>query len=171
MPPSKVSRARADGSVELRITGRYADLLAGRLSVEDLDMEELARCQLKDKNGKFTGRPPKYLPADLVQRMKREFFKRGDAIFEESYVDAVNVMRDIAINEKYDEGVRLRAAQYIVERVRGKTPDILVVETEKPWQVAIQRMVVAASELPAAIEDAEVIEEDEPAPRGRRKKA
>lgn len=147
------------GAVDLRITGRYAMLLDGRLSVEELDDEELARCQLKDKNGKFTGRPPKALPAELVRRMKQEFFRRGDDIFEKGYVEAVETMLKI-MRQSDDDAIRLKAAQYVVERVRGKTPDKVVVEGDQAaWAVIASKIFVDARSLENIV-DAEVLEDD-----------
>lgn len=170
----KVVRARADGSINFTVTGRYAQLMTGELDVADLDAEELARCQLKDKNGNFTGTPPKYLPAELIKQMRREFFRRGDKLFEDSYVEAVQQMVKIMRDPKVKADVQLKAAQYIVERVRGKTPDILVVEGEQqPWQLVLTRITtgdVAALESAAVIEDAEIVDE-EPVVKPTRPKA
>jgi hypothetical protein len=174
--PSKVSRPRADGSIEFKVTGRYADLISGRLPVSALDPEELARCQLKDKNGHFTGVPPKYLPETLVKAMRREFFRRGDKLFEDSYVAAVEQMVKIMKDPKVKPDVQLKAAQYVVERVRGKTPDILIVEGEQqPWQLVLTRITTAdvpAIESTAVIEDAVIVDEERPLkpkrPRARR---
>jgi hypothetical protein len=145
-------------AVEVRISGRYKDLMDGTLSVEELDDEELARCQLKDKNGKFTGKPPTFLPRSLVLRMQREFFKRGDDLFAKSYVTAVKTMTDIMTDPMVDESVRLKAAQYVVERVRGKTPEHVVVSAEDaPWQKILTKIIVAAEEVGDVV-DAEIVE-------------
>ena len=146
------------GAVDVRITGRYAMLLDGRLSVEDLDDEELARCQLKDKNGKFTGRPPKVLPAELVRRMKQEYFKRGDEIFERGYAEAVTRLLKMSADPRVDDMVRYKALTYIIERVRGKTPDKVIVEPDAAWAVIASKIMVPALE---SIVDAEVIEDDD----------
>lgn len=162
---------RSNGSIEFVVTGRYADLLSGKLAVEDLDFEELARCQLKDKNGRFTGRPPKYLPADLVKRMRNEFFKRGDAMFAENYEKCIGVMVDLAMSKFTEDATRFRAAQYVIERVRGKIPDrVEITADEAAWQTAMARAFVRASELPEGsvvagssdedIIDAEVVGEE-----------
>lgn len=154
------SRAKVD------VTGRYADLIAGRINIEDLSPEELARGQLKDRNGHFTGRPPKFLPRELVMRMRREFLARGDKAFEDSYLDAVMEMKRIMTSPKVDDAVRLKAAIYIVERVGGKTPEHIEMKVDAPWMGMLQRMIVPVAALEGSadddIEDAEVIEEPEP---------
>jgi len=144
------------------VTGRYADLLTGKLSVESLDFEELARLQLKDKNGRFTGRPPRYLPADIVKRMRNEFFKRGDGMFAQNYERCIQVMVDLAVSPITEDATRFRAAQYVIERVRGKIPDrVEITADEKAWQTAMASVFVRRSEAieNGDIVDAEVVEE------------
>jgi hypothetical protein len=136
---AKVQREYADGSIDVRVGGRYAQLLLAKdhpdhLSVQDLDTEELARGRLKDKNGKFSGRPPKFLPREIVDGMRNEHYKRVNAVLEESLSDMVKVMRDIAKDKKEDAGVRLKAAIYVFERFMGKTPDKINVSTETTVQ-------------------------------------
>lgn len=168
-------RARGSNTLDVAVSGRYKDLMEGKIDVADLSPEELARGQLKDKNGRFTGRPPKFLPRDLVMRMRREFLARGDKAFEDSYLDAVNEMKRIMTSAKVDDAVRLKAAIYIVERVGGKTPEHIEMKVDAPWMGMLQRMIVpvAALEESAAdgIEDAEVVESDEPGPVHKRKRA
>lgn len=122
------SKPYANGDMDIRVTGRYAKLLLEPnhpdfIGVEDLDTEELARGQLKDKNGRFTGRPPKFLPRQIVDAMKREHYARVNAILENSLSDMVKTMRAIALDEEADDSTRLKAAIYVFERFMGKTPD------------------------------------------------
>jgi hypothetical protein len=142
----------------MRVSGRYKDLIEGTIPIESLDVEELARCQLKDKNGRFTGKPPSFLPASLVKRMRSEFFKRGDDLFTNAYVTAVQTMTRIMVDPKVDDAVRLKAAQYVVERVRGKTPEhVIVTGEDAPWQRILSRIVVGPEEIENIV-DAEVVE-------------
>lgn len=119
-----------DGSVDVRVGGRYAQLLLpvdhpDHLSVDDLDIDELSKGKLKDKNGKFTGRPPKFLPRQIVDAMRKEHYKRVNAVLEESLSDMVKTMRAIAMSKNEDGATRLKAAIYVYERFMGKTPDRL----------------------------------------------
>lgn len=155
---------RKDGTLELRVTGRYVQLLKGELKVEDLDEEELARCQLKDRNGKFTGRPPKYLPRSIVMAMKKEFLERGDQLFSESYVDAVKTFGRIMRDPRVDPAVQLKAAQYVVERIAGKTPERIELTTDAPWQVMLEKIIVRHNDLDNVIE-AEVVDEETAQPQ------
>lgn len=121
--------------------------------VEGLSDEELARGQLKDINGRFSGRPPTWVPREFYRACVRELMRRGQTLWRENYVQAIRVMTDIAAGKV--KGVspaeRLRAAQYVVERIEGKIPEKLEVSVDAPWADAIVDIV---SEIPQAQVDA-----------------
>lgn len=122
-----------DDDMYVRITGRYALLLNGLISVEDLDDDEVARGQLKDKNGQFRGRPPKLIPADLVQAMRREWLGRAEAKLRAALMEvSLDGMIEIAKDKNVDPGVRLRAQLAIQERTMGKVPDKVQLSAEDP---------------------------------------
>ena len=123
----------ADDDTYVRVTGRYAMLLQGIIKIEDLDDDELARGQLKDKNGYFSGRPPKMIPGEMVQAMRREWISRAEAKLREALMDhGIGTLVEIAKNKQMDEGVRLRAAERIIERTMGKVPDKIELRAEDP---------------------------------------
>lgn len=123
--------------VELQVGGRTGKLISGDLSVEDLDEEELARGYCKDKNGKFTGRPPVVVPRALFQRMQRELFQRFDERLKSGLVDALDVILNLARDPDVDATNRRQAAQYVIDRVMGKTPEKVTVVAEDPWETIL----------------------------------
>lgn len=128
--------------VEVRFTGRMAQLMYGGLSVEELDTDELLKGQLKDRNGRFTGKAPQIIPRQLHDACVRELLKRGEDMVRESFADAINTFRSIATDPNADPGARLKAAQYIWERVAGKLPDKVEVRaTVAAWQQDIESIV------------------------------
>lgn len=127
----------------IRVTGRYAMLINGLISVEDLDDEELARGQLKDKNGNFSGRPPKLIPQELVQAMRREWLGRAEAKLREALMDSgIGTLVALAKDRNVDESVRLRASQTIIDRCMGKVPDKIEFRSEDPVE-ALFRSILA----------------------------
>lgn len=133
----------ADDDMYIRVRGRYAQLLAGTLSVEDLDDEELARGQLRSADGTWRGRPPKAIPQEMVQRMRREWLGRAEAKLRAALLESgLGTLVELADNELIDPGVRLRAAQTIIERTMGKVPDKVVLAAEDPVE-ALFRSVLA----------------------------
>ena len=117
-------------------------LMAGLISVEDMDDEELARGQFKDKNGKFTGRPAVVIPREIHIKMKQELLRRGNDMFQTSFLEAIKTYTEVARDESNDPAVRLKAAQYVIERIAGKTPDKIEVSGDAPWQIILNKIIL-----------------------------
>ena len=117
--------------------------------VETLSPEELARGQLKDKNGGFVGRPPSFVPRAFHDACIRELLLRGKELYKENYVAAIKAMTDIATNPGVKESDRIKAATFVIERLEGKVPDQLVVTAADPWQAII-------SDIVAEVEDDQI---------------
>lgn len=143
---------------ELRLlTPRMRDLAEGRLSVEDLDFEELSRGQLRDKNGNFTGAKPALLPRAWHERVAREMVLRGESEFRKDFDGALRAMSQLALNERTPSRERFLASQYIIERIMGKIPDKVETKTEVTvFDAAIENgdFLVDLGEDPKAIEPA-----------------
>ena len=123
----------ADDDMYLRMQGRYALFLNGKITVEDLDDEELSRGQLRALDGTFRGRPPRVVPSELVQAMRREWLKRAEARLREALLDkGIGTLTSLADDPSIDAAVRLRAAEKIIERTMGKVPDRVQLAAEDP---------------------------------------
>lgn len=147
--------ARSQGESRIQYSGRYKALVEGTLDVEDLTTEELARGKLMDRNGRFTGRPPKFLPRQLVDAMRVEHHKRINAALEESLSDTVKTMRAIMKDETQDGATRLRAAIYVYERFMGKTPDRVEVKRGDKVDDVVNKIMYDLGESPIEREIAE----------------
>lgn len=161
----KGDKTLANGQIKLRVSGRYADLLRGKLKIEDLDDEEIANGKLRDKNGNFTGRPPIVLPREFHDAMQRELLKRGQREWHKQYLPAVKRIETIA---KYAESdtARLSATRYSVEQVQGKLPDTVNMNAViKPYEEVMEEE--SGMDLDLSFEDnaddsivdAEIVEE------------
>lgn len=121
-----------DDDFYIRLRGRYAEFLSGKITVEDLDDDELANGRLKCRDGTFRGRPPAVIPTTMVQAMRREWLSRADAKLREALMDrGIGTLTDLAKNSP-DDGVRLRAAQAIIDRTMGKVADKIEIKAEDP---------------------------------------
>lgn len=130
----------ADHDMEIRLRGRYAEFLAGKITIEDLDDEELAQGRLKASDGTFRGRPPAVIPTEIVQAMKREWLSRAHSRLQEALLQkGIGTLVELAATAA-DEGVRLRAAQAIIERTMGKVPDKIEVAAEDPVETLFRRI-------------------------------
>jgi hypothetical protein len=119
---------------------------------EDLtlwDDEELIRGQRRDRNGRWSGRPPKVVPTAVHGELVRRRLSKAAELLRESVVDAALLLREVVTDEDADYGDRIKAANLIIERVMGKTPESLLVkvEHEPPWAVAIRAALVAGPPL------------------------
>lgn len=158
--------------------------------VAQLSVEELVRGKFRDKNGKMQGRPPKFVPREFQQACLRELMTRGQEMWMKNYLAAVQAMTDIAcgrgVGAVATPSERLKAAQFVVERMEGKIPERLVVSNDQPWQTVLDGIVAevpqeaieagraalaAANEAAGTIVDGEVIDvldddyEEDPPPR------
>lgn len=113
---------------------KWERFIAGEIDVSDLDDEELLRCQLRDDNGNFTGVAPKWVPREVHDRLVRELFNRADQKLKENLLDVVDTMTSMAIDKAVEPKDRIKAAQWVYERVRGKVPDVTVTVNAEPWK-------------------------------------
>lgn len=74
------------------------------------------------------------VPRDMYTKMMNELFKRANEQMKTNLVDAVKVLTAIATDPDADPKDALKAAQWIIERVMGKTPDNVIVKQDAPWQ-------------------------------------
>lgn len=126
------SRRRTEAGY-VRVNPRMAAILRGDTDVSELDDEELARGELRGKDGKFH-KGPRMVPREMYTRMMNELFKRANDQMKTNLVDAVKVLTAIATDKNADPKDAMKAAQWIVERVMGKTPENVIVSQDKPWQ-------------------------------------
>lgn len=136
---------------------------------EDLslwDDEELIRGQRRDRNGRWSGRPPKVVPTAVHAELVRRRLSKAGELLRESLVDAVLLLREVVTDDDADYGDRIKAASLIIDRVMGRAPENMTikVEHEPPWAVAIRAALVDGP--PTLVERAHVIDaeswEDEP---------
>ena len=150
---------------------------------EDLSVwteEELIRGQRRNKNGYFQGRPPKIVPKAVHNELVRRRLSRAGEILRDDLVAAVELLGTVVRDDEAAYSDRIKAANIIIERVLGKTPERMkiTVEEEPPWAAAIRsavvRGIVPTRDDVLEVEAAEVEEDDEdddpPPPAERRRK-
>lgn len=112
---------------------RYQAFIDGTLTVADLDDEEVFKMQLKDKNGRFSGPPPKVLPSVFLEAIRVEQMKRHHgaiaAMVDDAHKTIARLMHPMHVGGPGD-GPAFKAAQFVLERYAGKTPDALIVKAE-----------------------------------------
>lgn len=143
--------------VQVRITGKMAELWLGMRSVKDMDNEELSRMQFKGKDGKFSGKPPRNLPAELVREIRSEMVQRATAQFDGTLLDAIEAVRKIATNDDFDPKDRLRAANILIERSLGKVSETLTVQGNADSPVEILLTKIDRGRPPARVVEGTVV--------------
>jgi hypothetical protein len=123
-------RAMGDNRKRVDLVGKMAQLANGVLSVTDMDNEELARMQFRDKNGGFTGRPPANLPRVLVEQIKRELISRAMTELQGGLLPSLKALQTIVDSKDAKDSDKIKAASIYLDRMLGKTPDKLEVSAE-----------------------------------------
>lgn len=135
---------------------RLVQLISGELNVEDLDDEELARGYPKDRNGRFTGRPPRMIPLILHKQIQRVFFARIEEAMRKALPDAVAMLATVATNPTSEDRDRLKAIDMLLTRIMGKPPEKIQISTgEKPFEMTVGKMRRAKPAAPPEPEEAE----------------
>jgi len=160
----------ARGRREVRISKRMQRLLDGSLPVSELDDEELARGYPRADDGTFRGRPPMMIPRAMQDEIMRRLLKRGQEKLKENYLAAMDQMTEVATDRNLDPAVRLKAAQYVIERLAGKTPERIHVASEDPVETLFKNILADPSglfekdEVPKEPGKAELTDNEVPAP-------
>jgi hypothetical protein len=152
--------ARAhDGGAIVHVGRATADVLAGEVDLSDWDDEELVKGRRKDKNGRFTGRPPKLLPAAYFQELTKRRFARAYQLLEGSLIDGARFLASIIRNEDAPNADRLRATELLFDRILGRPKERVGLSIEEPnkFQRLLMAAIVGTEEQ---VIDGEIIEGD-----------
>ena len=128
----------------------------------------------KNKNGIFTGRRPKWLPAEMVRELTKRRLGRAHALLSHSTIDAVKLLRVVVNDDQADTQHRLKAAETILNRVMGmprESVQLDVMADIPPWQRLMNDAIQTFDELKThrgIVSESDVIEgeviEDEAEP-------
>lgn len=111
---------------------RYKQFLAGQITVDDLDDEELACCGFRTASGSIF--KPRNVPRELAQAFQRAIYERAQQELRSLTVEAAQTMGEIMKNKNVEPDIRLKAALSIIERNLGKTPQVIAVAEAKAYE-------------------------------------
>ncbi len=120
-------------------------VLNGEDDVRTWSDDELIRGQRKNKNGKWTGKEPKVLPAEAVRELTRRRFQRAYVLIADSLADGAEMLVSIAKDERAPYMARLKAIELMMDRVLGKPKESIQLEVEvddAPWQKLMAAAIV-----------------------------
>jgi hypothetical protein len=136
---------------------RWAALLSGQLSVKDLDDEEIERRQPRGKGGTFSGRH-RAIPSHIYAAFEAEEQRRWNRDLRRLVPKAIDALEEILLDEEAkDRGANVR---WTIERILGKTPDVVRLEGLNEFDrlaeaVVVDRDVAAGAESYLAEQAAE----------------
>lgn len=148
-PEHRKTRPRDKVRLSPNMTEVMRRINAGETTMDDvvaaMDPEELVRGCFKGSDGKFK-RPPTIVPAAFHQACVRELLQRGQRLYRTHFLTAIEAFTQIAADPEMEPQHRLKAAQYIWERVEGKVPDRVEVAAAKPWETIIDGIIAEAED-------------------------
>lgn len=137
MPSANKGKKKA-----VRINPKMQDFLDGKISIEDLDDEEIRRGQFRSIDGDFKGRPTDIIPRKFYDAVVRETIKRANDKFRQELEPSLMVLREIAQNPRAHADARYKSAVYLIERAAGKVPEKQEVAlTVSKWEADIQDLI------------------------------
>jgi len=104
---------------------------------EGLDDQELARGQLRAKDGSFTGRPPTFVPREFLLACQRDQKRRFEEIFGSEVIGIAKQYVELAKDSNIPVKDRAKMMQYAMERIFGGIPKDIRVSQEQPWEQMI----------------------------------
>lgn len=126
--------------------------------VEELSPEELARGQLKDKDGGFSGRPPALVPRAFQQACVKEIQRRFNEKVQDRLLGATEELIELSRSGFLDGKDRAKVLIYLIERVMGPVPkQVVIAGADEPWQDVMTKGFVRPG-----------VTDDAPAPAPRR---
>lgn len=134
-------------------------------SIEDWDVEELARGRPRTANGDFRGKMPSWITPTVTAEAKRrlldETFGNMAGHVDLAIKTVVKIMKDESIDDKgkpvTDARVKLAAATFVIEHIIGKPKAVIEIGADDFTRSAIAAAIVLDDGLP---EDHFVLEGD-----------
>lgn len=111
---------------------RYQQYVAGQISVEDLDDEEVMGLGFRNAKGRIY--KPKNVSREMVTAFTKAIFDRSLDKLKSSALEAANTLASIMVDDQVDANIRLKAATEILDRTLGKAPQLVNIQTNAPWE-------------------------------------
>jgi len=141
---------------------RYQQFLAGQLTIQDLDDEEVMNFGFRSATGRIF--KPKNITREMVQAFTKVIYERSLDALKANALEAVNTLTGIMMDNAVDANVRVKAATEVLDRTLGKAPQTVQLVGEAPWEQLFEGLAtVSRSESRKArgqVIDAEVVGDD-----------
>jgi hypothetical protein len=137
---NETRRRQGEERRALRAAGVKSNLelyRAGEYPVSAWTDDEVSRGRPAGLGGTYEGTVS--LTAKQQQEIKKELLRRGQGQFDSMYVDAIKVLHRVAMYGEQDSA-RVKAAELLIQRVAGKTPDKIELHSADPWQDILDKV-------------------------------
>ncbi len=130
------------------VNDRALAFARGELTIADLDKEEIARAQFRNKAGDFRGRPADMVPREFATEMMRQ---HQEGVFKELAAQVLTALRTLDNVMKHGgigDQARVKAAEIVLQYNIGKVPDKIEIKGElETWEHRVDAAVVNWAEL------------------------
>jgi hypothetical protein len=119
---------------------KLSRILLGDIVWEDLDDEEVIYGITKCDDGMFSAKAAwqaAKLPQKVKKKFQKELYRRAENKLHGGLLPAIDRLVELASSPHVDDRVSFNAATYILERLQGKTPDVVHHVQEAPWEIQL----------------------------------
>jgi hypothetical protein len=119
---------------------KLTQILNGTIDWDELDNEEIAYGITKCDDGKFSAKAAwqaDKLPAKYKHLFHKELYRRANNSLHSGLLGAVGSIVELATSPHVEDRVRFQAATYVLERLQGKTPEVVKHVQDAPWEVQL----------------------------------
>lgn len=137
---------------------RVQKFMAGIITTADLEDDEVIGAYVRNNEGRPIN--SRVIGAKFQQQIVQELIKRMNSFMQMKLPNMIKAMTDIAESDFAEPADRIKAAQWVAERVIGKTPEILAISvSDKPVdQILGQLQGGSREEYRKSIQSSRVIE-------------
>lgn len=144
--PRQMRSVTTDGRV--RVNNRALAFARGELTMDDLDADEIARAQFRNKAGDFRGRPADMVPREFATELMR---RHQEMVFRElstQVLQALKTLDNVMKHGGIGDQARVKAAEIVLQYNIGKVPDKIEIKGElETWEHRVDAAVVNWAEL------------------------
>jgi hypothetical protein len=152
----------------VRVSRTTTRILTGQEDLSLWDDEELRRGQKRDKNGNWQGVQSKIIPKAIHDELVRRTLSQAEQLLRDNLAEAIEMLVDVMRGKDTEDKDKLKAIEMIMNRVMGKEPlkVDLTVGTKKPWEEAMDAVIVPTDDDVVDVIDTTAVEIDEDDPFG-----
>lgn len=112
---------------------RVEKVILGIIPISELSDEEITNCYVINDDGKQV--TSSRLGDVIQQKVTKELFRRMNQLMQSSLPSMIETMTKIASSDIVEPADRIKAAEFVINRVMGKAPEVVVHSvTDKPYE-------------------------------------